>query len=202
MASPPLYDGSMASCKAFINACWLYISTKPHEFATVQIKITWVLGFMQSGMAQLPEFRTQYLESTEVDPVELLYWDIYKAFGDPNKQVTAIQEITTIKQGSKSAEEHVQVFKQSYMQLGYGETASIHEFKWSLNTPLLDKLMAVPNLPITLEGWYELTIRLDCQWRQAVAERKVFTTCGGSSTSRQSSSMQRTGQQGQSWPNN
>ncbi|PFH44651.1 hypothetical protein AMATHDRAFT_90665, partial [Amanita thiersii Skay4041] len=134
MASPPLYDGSMASCKAFINACRLYISAKPHKFPTVQIKITWILGFMQSGMAQLPEFRMQYLESTEVDLVELLYWDIYKAFGDPNKQATAIQEITTLKQGSKSAEEHIQVFKQSYMQSGYGETAGIHEFKWSLNT--------------------------------------------------------------------
>ncbi|PFH44951.1 hypothetical protein AMATHDRAFT_164457 [Amanita thiersii Skay4041] len=196
MASPPLYDGSMASCEAFINACRLYISMKPHEFPTVQIKITWVLGFMQSGMAQLfrdhfmvymngPEFRTQYLESTEVDPVELLYQDIYKAFGDPNKQVTAIQEITTLKQGLKSAEEHVQVFKQSYMWSGYGETAGIHEFKQSLNTPLLDKLMAVLNLPVTLEGWYELTIRLDCQWRQAVAERKTFAARGGSGTREQ-----------------
>ncbi|PFH45851.1 hypothetical protein AMATHDRAFT_123965, partial [Amanita thiersii Skay4041] len=186
MAPPPLYDRSMASCEAFINACRLYISAKPHEFTTVTIKITWILGFMQSGMAQLfrdhfmvymnsQEFRTQYLESTEVDPVELLYQDIYKAFGDPNKQATAIQEITTLKQGSKSAEEHIQVFKQSYMQSGYGETAGIHEFKRSLNTPLLDKLMAVPNLPVTLEGWYELTIRLDRQWRQAVAERKTFT---------------------------
>ncbi|PFH45400.1 hypothetical protein AMATHDRAFT_128820, partial [Amanita thiersii Skay4041] len=149
-------------------------------------KITWILSFMQSGMAQLfrdhfmvymntPEFRTQYLESTELDPVELLYRDIYKAFGDPNKQATTIQEITTLKQGSKSAEEHVQVFKQSYMRSEYSETAGIHEFKRSLNTPLLDKLMAVPNLLTTLEGWYELTIRLDRQWRQAVAERKVFT---------------------------
>ncbi|PFH45228.1 hypothetical protein AMATHDRAFT_122503, partial [Amanita thiersii Skay4041] len=189
MASPPLYDGSMALCEAFINACHLYISAKPHEFATVQVKITWVLGFMQSSMAQLfrdhfmvymnsPEFRTQYLESTEVDSVELLYWDIYKAFGDPNKQVTTIQEITTVKQGSKSAEEHVQVFKQSYMWSGYGETAGIHKFKRSLNTPLLDKLMAVLNLLTTLEGWYELTIRLDHQWRQAVAEQKVFAARG------------------------
>ncbi|PFH45274.1 hypothetical protein AMATHDRAFT_9592 [Amanita thiersii Skay4041] len=164
MASPPLYDGLMASCEAFINACWLYISAKPHEFATLQIKIMWVLGFMQLGMAQLfrdhfmvymntLDFQTQYLESTELDPIELLYRDIYKAFGDPNKQATAIQEIMTLKQGSKSAEEHVQMFKQSYMWSGYGEMAGIHEFKWSLNSPLLDKLMAVPNLPTTLEGW-------------------------------------------------
>ncbi|PFH45096.1 hypothetical protein AMATHDRAFT_122870, partial [Amanita thiersii Skay4041] len=38
--------------------------------------------------------------------------------------------------------------------------------------------MAVPNLPTTLEGWYELTIRLDRQWRQAQAEKKIFTARG------------------------
>ncbi|PFH44628.1 hypothetical protein AMATHDRAFT_112000, partial [Amanita thiersii Skay4041] len=61
---------------------------------------------------------------------------------------------------------------------GYGEVAGIHEFKHSLNSPLLDKCMAVPELPVTLDKWYELVIRLDRQWRQAVAERKQFATRG------------------------
>ncbi|PFH51467.1 hypothetical protein AMATHDRAFT_2932 [Amanita thiersii Skay4041] len=176
MATPPLFNGSMATCKAFINACRLYISAKcyefPHEFTTLQVKVTWVLGFMQSGMAQLfrdqfmvymnsPAFRTQYLESNEPDLIELLYADIYKAFGDPNKQATTIHEIMTIKQGSKSGEEHVQAFKQCYMRSSYGKTAGIHEFKRSLNSPLLDKIMAVLELPLTLEKWYDLAVRLD-----------------------------------------
>ncbi|PFH45893.1 hypothetical protein AMATHDRAFT_113916, partial [Amanita thiersii Skay4041] len=179
-----IYNGAMATCEAFINSCRLYISAKPQEFPNLQIKITWVLGFMQIGMVQLfwdhflvymatPEFQMQYKQSSEPDQIELLYQDIYKAFSDLNKQATAIQEVTTIKQGSKSAEEHVQLFKQSYMRSGYGETAGIHEFKWSLNSPLLDKCMAVPELPMTLEKWYELVIWLDHQWRQAIAERKV-----------------------------
>ncbi|PFH45085.1 hypothetical protein AMATHDRAFT_121845, partial [Amanita thiersii Skay4041] len=36
--------------------------------------------------------------------------------------------------------------------------------------------------PMTLEKWYELVIRLDHQWRQAVAKKKVFAARGGSST--------------------
>ncbi|PFH45485.1 hypothetical protein AMATHDRAFT_122976, partial [Amanita thiersii Skay4041] len=32
--------------------------------------------------------------------------------------------------------------------------------------------------PTTLEKWYELVIRLDQQWRQAVAEKKVFAQQG------------------------
>ncbi|PFH45866.1 hypothetical protein AMATHDRAFT_157561 [Amanita thiersii Skay4041] len=178
---PLIYDRSMATCEGFINSCHLYILAKPQEFPNLRIKITWVLGFMQTGMAQLfwdhflaymatPEYQTQYEQSTEPDQIKLLYKDIYKAFGDPNKQAMAIQEITTIKQGSKSAEVHVQLFKQSYMRSSYGEIAGIHEFKHSLNPPLLDKCMAMPELPVTLEKWYELVIQLNRQWRQAVAE--------------------------------
>ncbi|PFH47308.1 hypothetical protein AMATHDRAFT_152483 [Amanita thiersii Skay4041] len=207
MVTPPIYDGTMATCEGFINSCRLYMTAKPQEFPNLRIKITWVLGFMQTGMAQLfrdhflvymatPEFHTQYEISNEPDQIELLYCDIYKAFGDPNKQATTIQEITTIKQGSKSAKEHVQLFKQSYMRSGYGEMVGIHEFKRSLNSPLLDKCMGVPELPTSLEKWYELVIRLDRQWRQAVAERRLFAMRGSSSTGNQSSSSSRTGQQG------
>ncbi|PFH45383.1 hypothetical protein AMATHDRAFT_160216 [Amanita thiersii Skay4041] len=160
MATLPIYDGTMATCEGFINSCQLYISAKPQEFLNLQIKITWVLGFMQTGMAQLfrdhflvymatLEFQTQYKQSMELDQIELL---------DLNKQAMVIQEVTTIKQGSKSAEEHVQLFKQSYMRVGYGETAGIHEFKRSLNSPLLDKCMAILELPTTLDKWYDLVI--------------------------------------------
>ncbi|PFH45629.1 hypothetical protein AMATHDRAFT_8897 [Amanita thiersii Skay4041] len=169
MVMPPLYDRSMTTCEVFINACRLYISAKPHEFTSLQTKITWVLGFMQTGMAQLfrdhfmvymttPEYRAQYLELTHADPIELLYQDIYKAFGDLNKQATAIQEITTIKQGQKTSEEHVQAFKQCYMCSGYGETAK---------------------LPNTLERWCDLAVRLDRQWRQVVVEKKIFASRSG-----------------------
>ncbi|PFH45405.1 hypothetical protein AMATHDRAFT_160031 [Amanita thiersii Skay4041] len=189
----PIYDGAMAMCEGFINSCQLYMSAKPQEFPTLHIKITWVLGFMQLSMAQLfrdhfltymmtLDYQVQYEQSTEPNQIKLLYRDIYKAFGDPNKQATAIQEIMTIKQGSRSGKEHVQMFKQSYMRSGYGEIARIHKFKRSLNTPLLDKCMAIPKLPTTLDKWYDLVIWLDRQWRQAMAERKMFTTCGGSST--------------------
>ncbi|PFH46467.1 hypothetical protein AMATHDRAFT_7778 [Amanita thiersii Skay4041] len=171
MATPPIFDGSMATCEAFINACRLYISAKPHEFINLQMKITWVLGFMQSGMAQL--FRDQFM-------------------------ATAIQEITMIKQGTKTGKEHVQSFKQCYMRSGYGEIAGIHEFKRSLNSPLLNKIMVVPELPVTLEKWYDLAVCLNRQWQQAVAEKKVFAARsrkgdagqGSNTTSRQNTTHQ------------
>ncbi|PFH45216.1 hypothetical protein AMATHDRAFT_127214, partial [Amanita thiersii Skay4041] len=179
MAPPPYYNGSMTSCEAFINACQIYIAAKPRDFGNVTAKIMWILLYMQTGMAQQfcdsflvymqsPEFQTEFIQAAVgVDPIEILYRNIYQAFGDPNKQATAILELTTMKQGSKSAEEHVQCFKQAYGHSGYQETAGIHELKQSLNTPLLDKCMSVPELLTTLDKWYELVIWLDRQWRQA-----------------------------------
>ncbi|PFH44694.1 hypothetical protein AMATHDRAFT_167701 [Amanita thiersii Skay4041] len=192
MASPPFYDSSMAGCEAFINACRIYIAAKPWDFSDVTAKVMWVLSYMQSGMAQQfcdaflvymqsAEYRTEFLQAAPgINAIEILYRNIYQAFGNPNKQATAILKLTTMKQGTKTAEEHVQCFKQAYSRAGYQETAGIHELKRSLNTPLLDKCMSVPELPTTLEKWYELVIRLDQQWRQAVAERKIFTARGGS----------------------
>ncbi|PFH45522.1 hypothetical protein AMATHDRAFT_93928, partial [Amanita thiersii Skay4041] len=46
--------------------------------------------------------------------------------------------------------------------------------------------------PTSLEKWYDLVIRLDQQWRQLVAERKLFTTRGSGSTSTQTGTTQRT----------
>ncbi|PFH44807.1 hypothetical protein AMATHDRAFT_166420 [Amanita thiersii Skay4041] len=57
--------------------------------------------------------------------------------------------------------------------------------------------MLVLELPTTLEKWYKLVIRLDQQWRQAVAERKVFAARGGNSTGGQTGATHHTGQQGQ-----
>ncbi|PFH48411.1 hypothetical protein AMATHDRAFT_5847 [Amanita thiersii Skay4041] len=196
MATPLIYDGSMATCKGFINSCWSYMVYADRNGPTLPGPFPHILY-----MATL-EYQAQYEESTEPDQIELLYKDIYKAFGDPNKQATAIQEIMTIRQGSHSGEEHVQLFKQSFMRSGYSKVVGIHKFKWSLNSPLLDKCMAVPELPTTLEKWYELVIQLDQQWRQAQAERKVFAAQGSSSTSGQMGATQCTNQQRQTTGNN
>ncbi|PFH50875.1 hypothetical protein AMATHDRAFT_3506 [Amanita thiersii Skay4041] len=171
MAAPPFYDGSMAT----------YVTAR----------IMWILSYMQTGMAQqFQDSFLTYMNSNEyqmefiqvapgVDATEILYRNIYQAFGDLNKQATAILELTTMKQGTKMAEEHIQLFKQAYSQSGYQETAGIHELKRSLNTPLLDKCMMVSELPTTLEKWYELVIQLDRQWRQAVTKKKIFATHSG-----------------------
>ncbi|PFH44821.1 hypothetical protein AMATHDRAFT_96340, partial [Amanita thiersii Skay4041] len=111
MAAPPFYDGSMATCEAFINACWIYIAAKPHEFQDVTAKIMWILSYMQTSMAQ--QFRDSFLTYMNLNEYQTEFIQVtLGAFGNPNKQATTILELTTMKQGTKSAEEHVQLFKQ------------------------------------------------------------------------------------------
>ncbi|PFH44611.1 hypothetical protein AMATHDRAFT_168487 [Amanita thiersii Skay4041] len=88
MASPPFYNGSMAGCEAFINACWIYIAAKPQDFSDVMAKVMWVLSYMQSGMAQQfrdaflvymqsAEYRTEFLQAAPgINAIEILYRNI------------------------------------------------------------------------------------------------------------------------------
>ncbi|PFH45607.1 hypothetical protein AMATHDRAFT_127909, partial [Amanita thiersii Skay4041] len=43
--------------------------------------------------------------------------------------------------------------------------------------------------PNTLDKWYDLVIRLDRQWRQAVAERKIFAARGAPANQQQTSTQ-------------
>ncbi|KAG5641421.1 hypothetical protein DXG03_005255 [Asterophora parasitica] len=50
-APPPVYDGSQTGGQAFMQACKLYISLCQKTFANDNVKIGWVLMYMQHGRA-------------------------------------------------------------------------------------------------------------------------------------------------------
>ncbi|KAG5640418.1 hypothetical protein DXG03_008738, partial [Asterophora parasitica] len=49
LAPPPVYDGLQTSGQAFMQACKLYISLCQKTFANDNVKIGWVLTYMQHG---------------------------------------------------------------------------------------------------------------------------------------------------------
>ena len=95
-------------------------------------------------------------------------------FGDPNEKDTKVFTITTINQGEKSADEHVQDFKLATFDSGYEGVALIYEFKCSLNKGLCEKLNNLERRPLKIEDWYSEAMRLDRQWRQAKTKEKIF----------------------------
>jgi hypothetical protein len=53
----------------------------------------------------------------------------------------------------------------------YNETSLINAYKAGLKDGLLDAIYKFENIPVTLEKWKEVTIRLDHQWKSRQQER-------------------------------
>jgi hypothetical protein len=189
VATPLPYSGKMSETKAFAQACAVYMMVKTDEFETERDKILWVLSYMQSGTAL--KYRESFLdtvspvvddpESWGINTVKGLLDNIATTFGDPNITDTKIFEITSIVQGERTADEHVQDFKIAAHGSGWDGLPLIYEFKRSLSRPLREKLNNLERRPTTIEGWYSEAMRLDRQWRQAKLEEKVFSTARGQS---------------------
>jgi hypothetical protein len=50
----------------------------------------------------------------------------------------------------------------------------IEKFEQGLNPVLADKIYALPEMPTTLESWISWAIKLDRQWRQREANKKLL----------------------------
>ena len=56
----------------------------------------------------------------------------------------------------------------------YNNAALIEKFEQGLNPALADKIYALPEMPTTLESWISWAIKLDRQWRQREANKKLL----------------------------
>ena len=181
IAPPKPFSGKMAETKSFMQACLMYLMTRSDEFPDEKAQIMWILSYMQEGAAlkYCEAFLSVALREASIwgwpiTSCEDLIRDIEMTFGDPNEKDTKVFTITTINQGEKSADEHVQDFKLATFDSGYEGVALIYEFKCSLNKGLCEKLNNLERRPLKIEDWYSEAMRLDRQWRQAKAEEKIF----------------------------
>ncbi|KZV58890.1 hypothetical protein PENSPDRAFT_695697 [Peniophora sp. CONT] len=102
---------------------------------------------------------------------------LLKQFEDIDIKKTTIHKISTILQGTNSAEVHVRLLKDWAAHTGFNDPALIEFFKKSSKLALLDKVNGQgKHVPETLEGWYEDTVRFDRQWRENHLDRKGTST--------------------------
>ncbi|KIJ34513.1 hypothetical protein M422DRAFT_263484 [Sphaerobolus stellatus SS14] len=85
---------------------------------------------------------------------------------------------------SKNSRIHLEILIQLYVasfnelkkDTGYNDEALIDKFEKGLNSALVDKIYNLPEMPTTLKGWIQWATKLDRQWRQREAKKKVATT--------------------------
>lgn len=175
VAPPQQYDGAMDKADIFINQLILYFMgrniTNDHD------KVICALSYMQQGSAA--RWARGVTQAIEGIPREQVEWKVFlkefkEYFGDPNPQATAQFKISSLKQGSHTAEEFVSSFRELARDTGYNDVALVEKFKHGLNSSLVDKIYALPEMPTNLEGWISWACKLDRQWREREASKKTF----------------------------
>jgi Zinc knuckle len=178
IAKPQPFSGNMHEVDAFRTSCFMYLKGCAGDFPTEDAKIIWVLSFLQGGTAgRWREVAVREIMDGEspFETVDALLETIEETFGDPNKEDTRVFEITTMVQGTKTADEHVHEFKIAAHESGYTGKPLVYEFKRSLNKALRERLNNLERRPYNIDGWYREAMRLDRQYRQSQMEEQMFS---------------------------
>jgi hypothetical protein len=175
VASPDVFDGTVSKSSAFLNQLSLYFKGK--KITSNDDKITITLSYMKGGtVGPWVKDMTERLVTDE----ELSWATFIKEFkgssGDPNPAGTARRKMDLLKQGTHTADEYVASFNELKKDTGYNDAALVDKFEKGLNSVLVDKIYSLPDMPTTLKDWIKWTTKLDRQWRQKDAQKKLAVT--------------------------
>jgi len=160
---PLLFDGEREKVVEFINTCYLYISMRM-KGSSKEEKISWVLTYIQEEVAEV--WKENILEERRqglslVETVEELFTKMREEFGEFNEELRKVDELRVLEQGEQTYNEYVQVFKKVSKGSGYESRPLIEEFKRGLNENIRRRLAEAELPPMTIEKWWERSVRLD-----------------------------------------
>jgi len=155
VAVPPKFDRTREVVVGFVNACRLYAEARL-EGVDDKGKISWVLSYVQGGIAEI--WKDNVLEeinkgTTEVETMEELFEKMRKEFGEFNEESRKADELRLLIQGSRTCNKYVQEFRRAARESGYKGRALIDEFKRGLNRMIRRKLAEAKSLPSMITEW-------------------------------------------------
>lgn len=179
VAPPDPFDGTLSNTETFLSQLVLYFAGKEHEMPADLDKITFALSYMKGGTAG-PWAKKKVKEFAASSRVEQT-WDQFRdeflsVFGDPDFAGTAREKMEHLKQGNQTADEYVAKFRELKDDTGYNDAALMDRFEKGLNSALVDKIYALPEMPQNLDHWVLWATKLDRQWRKRETRRKAGGT--------------------------
>jgi len=179
-AKPPLFDGEREKVVGFINTCCLYISMRIKGSGEEE-KILWVLTYVQGGVAEI--WKENVLEERRqgvlgMETMEELFTKMREEFGEFDEELRKVNELRLLEQGGQTCDKYVQIFKKTSRGSGYEGQPLIEEFKRGLNGNIRRRLAEAKSPPVTIDKWWERSVRLDRNLRQSRAEEKVLGNKG------------------------
>ena len=178
VAAPDVFDGSLSKSEAFISQLVLYFYGRRHEFQDDSDKVIFTLSYMREGNAgPWAQDKVKNFSRTGSTPSwEEFLIEFKSVFGDPDPASSARFKMDQLSQGSLTCDEYVAQFRTLKGDTGYNDAALVEKFEKGLNSTLVDKIYALPEMPCTLDGWILWALKLDRQWRQRLAKKSVRST--------------------------
>ena len=179
VAPPDPFDGTLSNAETFLSQLLLYFTGKKHELPADSDKITFALSYMKGGTAG--PWAKRKVREIVAFPSMNQTWDQFKeefvsVFGDPDLAGTAREKMEHLKQGNQTADEYIAKFRELKEDTGYNDAALVDRFEKGLNSALVDKIYALPEMPQTLDHWVFWATKLDRQWRKRETRKKAGST--------------------------
>jgi len=171
---PPNFDGDRQKGRGFINACQAYFHLRPDNFPDEQVKIRWVMTFMNQGRAHKWANRIYRWESTPANNGDDYFvdWDDFRSrfrteFYPLHSEAAATNRLegTAYFQGQRAVDDYLDDFRDLISDSGYADPKTIVvKFRRGLNPTIADAVATMAaGRPDDLdpEAWYEAAIRID-----------------------------------------
>lgn len=173
VAPPDDFDGSSSKAETFLSQLSLYFHGK--RISEDDDRVILALSYMKGGTAgPWAKIKVKEFSREGVCDWNTFVAEFQETFGDPNPAGTARHKMNQLKQGNHTADEYVASFRELKDDTKYNNAALIEKFEQGLNPVLADKIYALPEMPTTLESWISWAIKLDRQWRQREANKKLL----------------------------
>lgn len=181
VAPPDYFDGALAKTSSFLSQLMLFLHGKRADVQSDMDKIILALSYMKGGTAgHWAEIKVRELADGPQQSWEDFLVEFKQLFSDPNPGATARTKMDHLTQGSLTADEYVVKFKELKHDTGYNDIALVEKFEKGLNSVLVDKIYALPDMPVSLEGWISWATKLDRQWRKREANKKSLPSSSSS----------------------
>ncbi|PPR06504.1 hypothetical protein CVT24_002664, partial [Panaeolus cyanescens] len=174
---PTPFTGDRTKLAAFLQDCTVYLRINRALYNNDEKRIAFVLSHMTGGDAAT--WKQQFITSKfsgqtlNLGSWQDFYDDLKASFKEEETISNALSELTNLKQGSKTAEQHNIDFRliagKAGLDLRENATIMINFYKNSLNPRLLTKILSLDEVPTTLEKWFSKAITLDNNYRQAMS---------------------------------
>ena len=171
---PTKFDGDRRKFRNFLQECTFYITVNETVYDTDAKKIAFILSHMTDKEALL--WKQQYVDRHIIQEDGTVTWPLFKDFTTKLKEDfryedqirNATNQLETIRQGKRTAEELVTEFKLLVGQARLtDETTSdnnhlIRLFQKALNPVLTMRILTTTEkVPTTIQDWYRKAIEFD-----------------------------------------